>query len=96
MLEIKFFDGNLHKGNFTKDSIKEDCFIQTIHELGVTKKDFLIFIVALNYEDTMLMREYRINKKDVQEDIDYVVKEVVDFYNKYIVTGKKPPLKIDI
>ena len=96
VIEIKFFDGLLNSKEFTKETIREDCYIQVIHELGVTKKDFAVFIVALNYEDTMFLREYFIQKEDVQEDIDYVVKEVVDFYNKYVVTGKKPPLKIDI
>ena len=96
ILEIKFFDGLAHKNEFTQENISEECYIQCVHELSASKKKFLVFIVALNYEDTMVLREYKVYRKDVQEDIDYVVKEVVDFWNKYVVTNKRPPLRIDL
>lgn len=94
-LEIKFFDGYSNGIHFTKDQIREDCYLQCLHELRTSKKDFIIFIVALNYDDTMLMREYYIHKNSCEEDVKLILDTIVDFYNKYVVTKKRPPLMMD-
>lgn len=95
ILEIKFFDGYANFKTFDKDSIRDDCYAQVLHELSVSKKSFLWFIVALNYEDSILIKEYYIKKEDVKEDIDLLINTLVDFYNKYVVTKKRPPLVLN-
>ena len=80
-----------------KDAIPSNYFCQCLLEIYCQKTNEATLVAELKYAtDYTARKEYEIKKEDVQEDIDYVVKEVVDFYNKYIVTGKKPPLKIDI
>lgn len=97
-LEIKTSEiiSSQHKESW-KESIPTNYFLQVLMEIRCQKTDEATLVAELKYAtDYIARKEYEIKKEDVQEDIDYVVKEVVDFYNKYVVTGKKPPLKIDI
>lgn len=80
-----------------KDSIPSNYFLQVLIEIRCQKTQEATLVAELKYAtDYIARKEYEIKKEDVEDDINYVVKEVVDFYNKYVVTGKKPPLKIDI
>lgn len=97
-LEVKTSEvlSSQHKENW-KDAIPTNYFLQVLMEIRCQKTDEATLVAELKYAtDYIARKEYEIKKEDVQEDINYVVKEVVDFYNKYVVTKKRPPLKIDI
>ena len=79
-----------------KDSIPMNYFIQVLMEIRCQKTQEATLVAELKYAtDYIARKEYQIDREDVQEDIDYVVKELVDFWNKYVVTNKRPPLRID-
>lgn len=97
-LEIKTSEiiSSQHKESW-KEKIPSNYFLQVLTEIRCQKTDEATLVAELKYAtDYIARKEYEIKKEDVQDDINYVVKEVVDFWNKYVVTGKKPPLKIDI
>lgn len=76
-----------------KNGLPQNYFIQCLMEMRCMGTDEATLIAELKYSvDSIWRREYTMNKVDVQEDIDYVVKELVEFYNKYVVTKKRPPL----
>lgn len=86
-----------HQKESWKDLIPVNYFCQCLFEIRCQKTDEATLVAELKYaKDYIARKEYYIQRKDVQGDINYVVKEVVDFYNKYVVTKKRPPLKINI
>ena len=97
-LEVKTSEiiSSQHKESW-RENIPINYRLQCYVEIRCQKTDEATLVAELKYAtDYIARKEYEIKKEDIQEDIDYVVKEVVDFYNKYVITGKKPPLKIDI
>ena len=97
-LEIKTSEilSSQHKENW-KQSIPSNYFCQVLLEIRCQQTNEATLVAELKYaSDYIARKEYEIKKEDVQDDIDYIVKGVVDFYNKYVVTKKRPPLVLDI
>ena len=92
LLEIKHFEGYSNSKKFTKDSIRDDCYAQLVHEIRTAKKDFGWFIIALDYQDMVVLREYYIRAENCQEDMKATLNACIEFYNNYVVTKKRPPL----
>ena len=80
-----------------KDGIPNNYFVQSLAEMRCMDTNEVTLIAELKYSAVSVWRkEYYIKRDDVKEDIDYLVKELVDFYNKYVVTKKRPPLVLNI
>lgn len=92
LLEIKYFEGYSNSKKFTKDSIRDDCYAQLVHEIRTAKKDFGWFIVALDYNDMVVLREYYVRAENCKEDMEVTLNVCKEFYNKYVVTKTRPPL----
>ncbi|MBP3927246.1 MAG: YqaJ viral recombinase family protein, partial [Clostridium sp.] len=81
------------------DRIPDNYYIQILHYLAVTGWDFVILKAQLKSEyrfGVMLTtRHYRIDREDVQEDIDYLIEAERRFWN-CVVTGTRPNLILPV
>lgn len=76
--------------------IPDNYFCQLVWYMAVTEADFAILKALQRYgfgEDDVfqVMKEYRIDRSDVQEDIDYLVKAGADFWED-LQAGREPAL----
>lgn len=81
------------------DRIPDNYYIQILHYLAVTGWDFVILKAQLKSEwgneVRLTTRHYRIDRKDVQEDIDYLIEAERRFWN-CVVTGTRPNLILPV
>ena len=96
LFEIKFFDGYQNFRQFNKEKIRDDCYAQSVHEIRVAKKDFGIFIVALNYKESLSIYEYKVTKEECEEDAQYLLNVCIDFNIKHLKSNKQPSLVLDL
>lgn len=77
------------------DKIPDNYYIQVLHYLLVTGWDFAILKAQLKtvYGDEVRLntRHYHIERKDVQEDLDYLLEREIAFW-RYVELGQTPPL----
>lgn len=80
-----------------KNRIPDNYYCQVLWYLGVTGFDFAILKSQLKYDyggDIMLnTKHYKIERKDVIEDIEYLFKEAKKF-SEYVKNDTIPPLKL--
>jgi putative phage-type endonuclease len=78
------------------EKIPDNYYIQILHYLMVTKYDFVILVAQLKSEFKGVIykqtKEYKIERKDVEEDIKYLRDKEVEFWRKYVENDIKPPL----
>lgn len=78
-----------------KDKIPDNYYLQVLHYLLVTRYDFVVLRAHLNskwgQDVRTQVKHYFIERNDVQEDLDYLLKEEIKFW-KYVESGRKPPL----
>lgn len=97
ILEIKttniLNNGQKEKWN---NRIPDNYFCQVLHYLNVTGYSFAILKAQLkfNYDENIRLetRHYYIERKDVEEDIKILENKEIEFWNKYVVADKQPPL----
>lgn len=83
------------------NAIPENYYIQILHYLNITKYDFVILVAELSWEDkngveTEERRYYGFLAKDKQDDLEYLEKEIVKFWNENILKEQEPALKLNI
>lgn len=80
------------------DRIPENYYIQILHQLLATGWDFAILKAHLKTEFGNEIRiqtkHYTIRREEVTADILFLWNEEFKFWNDYVLTGKKPPLKL--
>lgn len=78
-----------------KDKIPDNYYLQVLHYLLVTGYDFVVLRAHLNgkwgQDVRTQVKHYFIERNDVREDLDYLLKEEIKFW-KYVESGRKPPL----
>lgn len=78
-----------------KDCIPDNYYIQILHYLMVTEFDFAVLVAQLKYEFNgeiyKQTKHFKINRDEVQDDIDYLTKKESEFC-EYIKKCIKPPL----
>lgn len=81
-----------------KEKIPDNYYVQIIHQLLATEWDFAILKAQLKYaygdnvEDIRTeCRHYKIERAEVQEDLDYLKTEEIKFW-EYVKSEKKPNL----
>lgn len=76
--------------------IPDQYYIQVCHQLLATGWDFAVLHAQLKYEygDSIRSerRTYFIERREIQEDIDYLETEEVKFWTEYILADREPPL----
>ena len=78
-----------------KDRIPDNYYIQVLHYLLVTGYQFVILRAHLisewGNEKRTTVRHYFIEREEVREDLDMLLKEEIKFW-QYVESGRKPPL----
>lgn len=78
------------------NSIPDSYYIQLLHQLLATGWDFAIlraYIRHFNKSNELVatVKDYTIKRKDVEEDMDYLLMKEKEFW-RYVVDDKRPPL----
>lgn len=78
-----------------EDCIPQSYYIQLLHQLAATGWDFAILKGYIRYykdgELKVSIRHYRIERSEVQNDIDYLVGKEAEFWN-CVKTNRRPAL----
>jgi putative phage-type endonuclease len=79
------------------ERIPDNYYIQTLWYMAVTEFEFVILKANLktvfNGVPYIQTKHYRIERADVEADIEYLMKKGSEFW-EYVKTGKKPPLAL--
>lgn len=63
----------------------------------MTGWDFIVLNAELRFPDNNAeIKEYTIKRSELGRDIEYVGKCGADFWNDYVVTNKRPPMRITL
>jgi len=94
ILEIKTVQFKKSKWYYSNGDrgIPQEYIDQAIHYFNVTNADFVVFYALVNYgdddgtfdRDMEFLRPRRINREDVKEYCQEVLKECVDFWENYV------------
>jgi len=97
VLEIKTTTilNSIHRETW-RDGIPQNYYIQLLHEIMVLNADFGILVAYLRYGDYSVLKAYRIERKDVIDDINALYQKEVEFYEQYVATNTKPALLINV
>jgi predicted phage-related endonuclease len=79
------------------ERIPDSYYAQILHQLAATGWDFAILKAYIRYhvdgEVRVTIRHYRIDRKDVESDIEYLIQEESKFW-KSVQEKKMPALKL--
>lgn len=98
VLEIKTSDvlSSMHKERW-REQIPQNYYCQVLFYMAVIEADFAVLKAQLRTEFDGLpcfrTRHYRIERADVQGDIDYLMEEGEKFWG-YVQRDEKPPLRL--
>lgn len=77
------------------DAIPQNYYIQILHQLLASCRDFAVLNAQLKYEypDEIrcVTRRYPLERADVQSDLDYLLEEEIKFW-RFVETDTMPPL----
>lgn len=95
ILEIKTASPNGSQGWSKWDNqIPSNYYIQNLHQLLATGYDFVILYAALFTRDgQIIIREYRIDREDVEAEMEWLLKEENIFWEK-IQSKELPSVKL--
>lgn len=98
ILEVKTTEilNSMHREKWD-DKIPNNYYIQVLHYLLVTGWGFAVLKAQLKtvYGDDVRLntRHYSIERADVQEDLDYLLEQEIEFW-RYVQSGEMPPLAL--
>lgn len=97
VLEIKTTTilSSIHRETW-RDGVPQNYYIQLLHEMMVLDASFGVLVAYLRYSDYSLIKSYRVERSDVENDIKALFDKEVAFFEKYVEGDKKPPLLINI
>lgn len=82
---------------WTDGAIPQKYYAQVCEQLAITNYEFAIVTAQLIYlNGSSEIKHYQIERVDIEDDIKYVEKQAADFYERYILTDKKPPLTLPL
>ncbi len=99
VLEIKTcaMINTYQKEKWSKDKIPENYYCQVLQEMYCTDADFGVLVAELMYDNNLTMRRvYIFNREDVQQDIDFLIEQEIEFYNKHVIPKVRPALTINL
>lgn len=76
--------------------IPNKYYCQVCEQLSITGYKFAVVTVELIFPDgNSEIRNITIDRNaQVEKDIDYITQEAVKFWEKYVIPGKRPPVKM--
>lgn len=81
----------LEEWQFNK--IPDKYYCQICQQFHVTDFDFAVLNAELRFPDGKAeIREYTIERTDIEQDIEYVVEQGREFWEDYVVTDIEPPV----
>ena len=98
ILEIKTsFIRNSEMSNEWKNRIPTQYFVQILHGLWVTGFDFVDLFAELRYLDgNSSIKQYHIERKEVLDDIEYLIEQETTNWNRYFLGNEEPPITIKL
>lgn len=79
------------------DRIPDNYYLQALHYLLVTGYEFVVLRAHLisrwDNDVRTHAKHYFIERNEVQEDLEYLLREEIKFW-KYVESGRKPPLML--
>lgn len=80
-----------------EDKIPDSYYAQILHQLAATGWDFAILKAYIRYykdgELKVSIRHYRVDRKDVESDIEYLIQEESKFWEQ-VQKNQRPALKL--
>ena len=77
------------------ERIPENYYVQVLHQLLATGWEFVVLAAYIRYyhndELRASYRTYRINRKDVEEELEYLKNKEIEFW-KSVTSKQEPPL----
>ena len=71
-------------------------YIQTLHQLLATGFSFVrLFACLFSINGDMTLKSYEIERDEVEEDLDWLLKEETTFWS-YVQSGKMPPQRLSL
>lgn len=98
ILEIKTsFIRNSEMSNEWKERIPDSYYIQILHGLICTGFEFVNLIAELRYIDgNSSIRQYHIERLEVLDDIEYLLRKERENWEKYFLSNLEPPIIVKI
>lgn len=98
ILEIKTsFIRNTEMSNEWKDRIPDSYYLQILHGLICTGFEFVNLIAELRYIDgNSSIRQYHIERLEVLDDIEYLLRKERENWEKYFLSNLEPPIIVKI
>lgn len=98
ILEIKTsFIRNSEMSNEWKERIPDSYYIQILHGLICTGFEFVNLIAELRYMDgNSSIRQYHIERLEVLDDIEYLLRKERENWEKYFLSNLEPPIIVKI
>lgn len=79
-----------------KDRIPDNYYVQVIHQLIATGWEFAVLNAQMKRvfdgDVRTETRRYFIERAEVQNDIDYLLAEEIEFWTEYVQKDREPPL----
>lgn len=94
ILEIKTGTPKGKEGwsHWANGQMPEQYFVQVAHQLLATGYDFVrLFACLYSANGDKTLKEYEIEREDVEEDLAWLLEEETRFYERYIIGGLMPP-----
>lgn len=98
ILEIKTsFIRNSDMNSEWKDRIPDSYYLQILHGLICTGFEFVNLIAELRYIDgNSSIRQYHIERLEVLDDIEYLLRKERENWEKYFLSNLEPPIIVKI
>ena len=98
ILEIKTsFIRNSNMNEEWKDRIPDSYYLQILHGLICTGFEFVNLIAELRYIDgNSSIRQYHIERLEVLDDIEYLLRKERENWEKYFLSNLEPPIIVKI
>jgi len=79
-----------------RDSVPQNYYVQNLHQLLATGWDFAVLHAQLKRvwegEIKSTRQTYKIERSDVQDDLDFLLEKEVEFWEEYVLKDIMPPL----
>lgn len=98
ILEIKTsFIRNSDMNSEWKEKIPDSYYLQILHGLICTGFEFVNLIAELRYIDgNSSIRQYHIERLEVLDDIEYLLRKERENWEKYFLSNLEPPIIVKI
>lgn len=99
VLEVKTTEilSSMQKEKWRDDHIPDNYYIQILHYLLATGFDFVILKAQLKYQYgdnvRISVKHYKIEREEVKDDLDMLLKEEVKYWREHVEKDKRPPMR---